>query len=156
MVNVALWAGLKKTKNTAACNLYWGKHLSPEQYEMLTRYHKVNHFPGRIPDNTIFVDKRQGGSDIWIVYVGTWSLGRKDILATRLLLMRQKFSTKEFAFVPQTFVLPRERKLLEAEMESRPSALWIQKPYSSSCGKGIRLINRAGQLGAKSKCVVSR
>lgn len=89
-------------------------------------------------------------------YLGTWTLGRKDLLASRLQSMQEKFGLTQFGFVPSSFVLPQQRRQLESEIERNRDAIWIQKPCASSCGKGIRLIGRRGEIGAKSKCVISR
>ncbi|CEO96397.1 hypothetical protein PBRA_005069 [Plasmodiophora brassicae] len=120
---VARGAGLRPTNSTARCNLFWGRPLSPEKWELLTSLQRVNHFPGMT------------------------ALSRKDNLARHL---------RHCPFLPKTFVLPADRLAFQEAAASEPNRLWIVKPWASSCGRGIRLIDRIGQLGAKCKAVVSR
>jgi tubulin polyglutamylase TTLL4 len=133
VVNALRAAGLAPTPTTSLANLYWGRHLPGFAYATLIRpWQKLNHFPG------------------------TWCLGRKDRLAGVLARARARFGPGEFAFAPPTFVLPADRPGLERAAAAAPDAVWIQKPYSSSCGKGIRLVRRPGRIRRRARCVVSR
>lgn len=135
VVNVLRAAGLHPTTKTSAANVYWGRHLPPHAYGRLIAPHqKLNHFPG------------------------TWCIGRKDRLALGMARARARFGAQAFGFVPSSFVLPEGRAQLERAMAvASPGSVWIQKPYSSSCGKGIRLIWKDGRMPSKkTRCVVSR
>ncbi|CAH8827517.1 unnamed protein product [Trichobilharzia szidati] len=112
---------------------YYGNHLKPFGFRPIREYQKVNHFPG------------------------SFQLGRKDKLWMNLNQMRSYFGKKSIDFVPRTFCLPTDLKLLKefwsryetpnstasnidglSTLNTRPR--WIMKPPASARGIGIKLI----------------
>lgn len=90
----------------------WGKHMKSPMFKTLKTYQKLNHFPG------------------------TYQLGRKDRLWRNFQKMINKFGIKEwvnniyisayfisfsfrFGFLPHTYVLPQEMKLLKYSWENK-------------------------------------
>ncbi|CAM9545820.1 unnamed protein product, partial [Phaeothamnion confervicola] len=51
-------------------------------------------------------------------------------------------------FLPESFLLPDQRKLWARAVETDPRALWISKPPASSCGRGVRVLPRGAGVGA--------
>lgn len=95
-------------------SLFWsGSAISSELYASLDSHQKINHFP---KSNEI---------------------SRKDFMFLNITRMKQKFP-RDFDFIPNSFVLPRDHGLLVKAMESGPrSKAYICKPVASSQGKGI-------------------
>jgi hypothetical protein len=62
--------------------------------------------------------------------------------------MKREFGD-EYNIVPQTYILPDDYKRLVADKEDDHKALWIMKPASSSCGRGIRIIARNAHIPKK-------
>eukprot|EP00996_Jenningsia_fusiforme_P001256 NODE_214_length_2721_cov_5.693488_g196_i0.p1 GENE.NODE_214_length_2721_cov_5.693488_g196_i0~~NODE_214_length_2721_cov_5.693488_g196_i0.p1 ORF type:complete len:838 (-),score=115.60 NODE_214_length_2721_cov_5.693488_g196_i0:116-2629(-) len=108
-------------------NVYWGKRIAPEEYLALEPFQKVNHIPG------------------------TWGVGRKDNLWRNLSRMRRRFGATAFPFVPTTFILPGDYRLLAQEWAQKPRTLII-KPVASACGRGIRVIHRYTLFVAANFC----
>jgi tubulin polyglutamylase TTLL4 len=93
VVNAFKSGGIRRTKSSTTWNLFWGRHLAEEQYRALRHGQRVNHFPG------------------------TWCLGRKDRLAENVSKARRNsLYPDEYDFLPETFVIPRERSSLERTM----------------------------------------
>lgn len=65
------------------------------------------------------------------------NLASKDLLWKNYQKIRKRFGNEEFDFLPETFQLPNERKLLEKAWNS--SRVWIVKPY------WVRLANFSSQ-----------
>ena len=115
-------------------NACWSKHLANEQFTGMTRFQKVNHFPG------------------------SWCIGRKDRLLRTLCKARRSNSTSAFSFMPEGYNTPAELKVFEARAKLEKGAIWIVKPPASSCGRGVRLITSkdVSQLPTDRKLVVQR
>jgi hypothetical protein len=107
-------------------NIFWGRHLLAEQYQLINAFQKVNHFPG------------------------STQLGRKDFLNVNLSRMLYKFGPQEYGFFPQTYLLPYDQSQLEKRM-ARASAdeIFILKPFASSCGRGISLMKPSDPIPMK-------
>ncbi len=84
----------------------WGKHMKSHLFkESISESQKINHFPG------------------------TFNIGRKDRLWKNYHKMRLKYGKEEFSFLPRTFCLPADAKLLRRVWEKRGiKAKWIIKP----------------------------
>ena len=94
----------------------WGKHMKSPQFKDINEGQKINHLPG------------------------TFNIGRKDRLWKNYQRLRHKFGKKEFAFLPRTFLLPSETKLLRRAWERRGCrAKWIVKPPALARGTGIKV-----------------
>ncbi|KAK9887917.1 hypothetical protein WA026_000220 [Henosepilachna vigintioctopunctata] len=112
----------------------WGKHMKSPMFKTLKDSQKFNHFPG------------------------TFQLGRKDRLWRNFQRMINAFGHKEFGFLPHTYVLPHELKLLKYNWENKNSGgeWWIIKPPASARGVGIKVINKWAQLPKKTSLVVQK
>ncbi|CAG9812782.1 unnamed protein product [Phaedon cochleariae] len=113
----------------------WGKHMKSPMFKTLKDMQKINHFPG------------------------TFQLGRKDRLWKNFQKMISKFGLKEFGFLPHTYVLPQELKLLKQAWEFKNGSggeMWIIKPPASARGVGIKVINKWSQLPKKTPIVVQK
>lgn len=102
--------------------LLWGSQPSPELLRTFSEFQSTNHFPS------------------------SWQLGRKDLLWRNVARMRGRWGT-EFDIMPQSFTLPQDYDDWEAVRNQNPSSLWIWKPVSSSCGRGIRVLSAQLQPG---------
>merc|ERR1711915_142186 len=68
----------------------------------------------------------------------TSSLSRKDQMWNNYRQLQKKHGKKYFAFLPETYNLPADLKLLKWKMKKTKS-IWIAKPPAASCGNGIVL-----------------
>ena len=94
----------------------WGKHMKSPQFKDVHEGQKLNHLPG------------------------TFNIGRKDRLWKNYQRLRLKFGKEEFSFLPRTFLLPSESKLLRRVWEKRGCrAKWIVKPPALARGTGIKV-----------------
>ncbi|ETO10151.1 tubulin--tyrosine ligase [Reticulomyxa filosa] len=128
VVNTFKNAGFYRT-NTCNWNVFWGKHLSVEQIRNLSSFQRINHFPG------------------------STRLGRKDSLSQSVNAMIQKYGRKNYNIIPRTYILPAQHNafvkrfnLAKNHLDGKHPNMWICKPNSSSCGRGIRLISDLHQL----------
>ncbi|XP_054266333.1 tubulin monoglutamylase TTLL4-like isoform X2 [Macrosteles quadrilineatus] len=111
----------------------WGKHMKSLCFKTLREYQKINHFPG------------------------TFQIGRKDRLWKNLFRLTTKFGRKEFGFIPKTYVLPQDNKLLRAAWEKNcGKETWIVKPPASARGTGIKVIHKWTQIPKKCPLVVQK
>ncbi|KAG5871717.1 hypothetical protein JTB14_008543 [Gonioctena quinquepunctata] len=113
----------------------WGKHMKSPMFKTLKDNQKLNHFPG------------------------TFQLGRKDRLWRNFQRMISKYGHKEFGFLPHTYILPHELKLLKQSWEFKNGSggeMWIIKPPASARGVGIKVINKWSQLPKKTSIVVQK
>ena len=79
--------------------------------------------------------------------LGTFNIGRKDRLWKNYHRLRLKFGKEEFSFLPRTFCLPADTKLLRRVWEKRGCrAKWIVKPPALARGTGITVINKWSQV----------
>ncbi|KAF7267058.1 hypothetical protein GWI33_019661 [Rhynchophorus ferrugineus] len=113
----------------------WGKHMKSPMFKTLKETQKLNHFPG------------------------TFQLGRKDRLWRNFQRMISKYGLKEFGFLPHTYVLPQEVKLLKQNWDFKNNSgkeMWIIKPPASARGTGIKVINKWSQLPKKTSLVCQK
>lgn len=111
----------------------WGKHMKSINFKTLREYQKINHFPG------------------------TFQIGRKDRLWKNLFRLMTKFGKKEFGFIPRTYVLPQDSKLLRSAWEKNcGKERWIVKPPASARGTGIKVIHKWTQIPKKCPLVVQK
>ncbi|CAH1183045.1 unnamed protein product [Ceutorhynchus assimilis] len=100
--------------------------MKSPMFKTLKETQKLNHFPG------------------------TFQLGRKDRLWRNFQKMISKHGLKEFGFLPHTYVLPQELKLLKQNWDFKNSS------SSSARGVGIKVINKWSQLPKKTSLVCQR
>ncbi|CAB3385792.1 Hypothetical predicted protein [Cloeon dipterum] len=111
----------------------WGKHMKSALFTSIKDNQKMNHFPG------------------------TFQIGRKDRLWRNLQRLTSKFGQKEFGFMPKTFVLPQDLRLLRQAWEKTcGNERWIIKPPASARGTGIRVVHRWSQIPKKKPLVVQK
>eukprot|EP00117_Sycon_ciliatum_P000086 scpid22923/ scgid4518/ Tubulin polyglutamylase TTLL4; Tubulin--tyrosine ligase-like protein 4 len=125
-------ACFKPTTKNADWLGFWGGHIKTMAFRRLHDHQKTNHFPG------------------------TFCIGRKDYLWTRLLHMQLRFGKKNFDFFPQTFILPRDTVHLRQQWDDSGKQKWIVKPPASARGIGIHLINKWAQVPRRRSVVVQR
>jgi len=117
VVNILRQGGLYRVRpDTQRWLLLWSKHPPPETLRALKPVQKTNHFRG------------------------SWHLGRKDLIWKNLSRMQRRFG-KSYTITPQAFVLPKASVTWEAARARQPNGLWIWKPCSQSCGRGIRVFS---------------
>ncbi|KAF4520504.1 hypothetical protein B566_EDAN004827 [Ephemera danica] len=111
----------------------WGKHMKSACFSSIKEFQKMNHFPG------------------------TFQIGRKDRLWRNLHRLMLKFGKKEFGFMPRTFILPQDIRLLRQAWEKTCGIeRWIVKPPASARGTGIRVVHKWSQIPKKRPLVVQR
>ncbi|XP_025833528.1 probable beta-tubulin polyglutamylase isoform X2 [Agrilus planipennis] len=111
----------------------WGKHMKSPMFKTLKDSQKLNHFPG------------------------TFQVGRKDRLWRNLQRLMLMYGHKEFGFIPRTYILPQEVKVLKQNWKNGDdSEKWIIKPPASARGTGIRVIHKWSQLPKKANLIVQR
>lgn len=113
-------------RSTKKWTALWSKHQSEDALRSLNCLQKVNHFPN------------------------SWCIGRKDRLL-RLITAMKRLHGAEFDIHPDGYILPGEKDALLRQVHDIDSkhakrkvreGLWICKPVSSSCGRGIRVLTR--------------
>jgi tubulin polyglutamylase TTLL4 len=97
-------------------------------------HQKVNHFPG------------------------SFEIGRKDRLWRNLSRLQSRVGRKNLDFVPLTFVLPHDLRLLKREWETKDGSRqkWILKPPAAARGIGVRVIHRWNQIPKKRPVIVQK
>ncbi|KNC49121.1 uncharacterized protein AMSG_05091 [Thecamonas trahens ATCC 50062] len=113
--------------------LFWvGRHIRPALLVAMQPYQKVNHFPL------------------------SSELTRKTELTLNYETARAQAGDALFDFMPQTFALPRQADELRAAIESgaSDSPLWIYKPSSGACGRGIAVLDSLAKVPALDKPAV--
>jgi len=115
VVNTLRLGGLYRVRsdNRRWCIL-WSSHPPPELLHVMKPSQKTNHFPG------------------------SWHLGRKDLLWRNIARMQRRCG-RVYSIMPQGYVLPKSFVAWEAARLKWPEALWIWKPCSQSCGRGIKI-----------------
>ncbi|KAI8825142.1 tubulin-tyrosine ligase family-domain-containing protein [Fimicolochytrium jonesii] len=108
----------------------WGKHFSSKKFRLVHPWQKVNHFPR------------------------SFEIGRKDKLLMNYQRLRRACEAQSFDYLPETYILPRQRGSLENAFASHP--LWIMKPPASARGQGIRVVKDFAKVPRKKPLVVSR
>ncbi|XP_053257445.1 tubulin monoglutamylase TTLL4 isoform X1 [Podarcis raffonei] len=111
----------------------WGHHMKSPGFRVIREHQKLNHFPG------------------------SFQIGRKDRLWRNVSKMQLRFGKKEFNFLPQSFILPQDIKLLRKAWEDCGSRQkWIVKPPASARGIGIQVIHKWSQLPKRRPLLVQR
>lgn len=111
----------------------WGKHMKSPLFKDLNETQKINHFPG------------------------TFNIGRKDRLWKNYHKLRSKHGKAEFSFLPRTFCLPADTKILRKVWEKRGiKAKWIVKPPAMARGTGIKVVNKWNQIPKTRPLIVQR
>ncbi|XP_053112737.1 tubulin monoglutamylase TTLL4 isoform X2 [Hemicordylus capensis] len=111
----------------------WGHHMKSPGFRIIREHQKLNHFPG------------------------SFQIGRKDRLWRNVSKMQVRFGKKEFNFLPQSFILPQDIKLLRKAWEDCGSRQkWIVKPPASARGIGIQVIHKWSQLPKRRPLLVQR
>ncbi|XP_029038482.2 tubulin monoglutamylase TTLL4-like [Osmia bicornis bicornis] len=82
-------------------------------------------------------------------------LGDKISLWTNFRKMRRKFGSKNFDYIPLTFVLPEERNGLRKFMR-RNDGVWIVKPPGACAGHGIKVVTRLQEIPDRRSLVAQR
>lgn len=124
-------SGFRVIKDPKDWSGTWGKHMKSAMFKLVPPHQKVNHFPG------------------------TFQIGRKDRMWRNMQKMVTKFGVQEFGFLPQTYVLPHDLRLLrQVWSRSTVDVPWIIKPPASARGTGIQVIHQWNQLPRKRPLVV--
>lgn len=112
----------------------WGKHMKSPCFKTLRSYQKINHIPG------------------------TFQIGRKDRVWRNLQTQMQRHGKKEFGFMPRTYIIPNDLRLLRKVWPrySQHNVKWIIKPPASARGTGIKVVNRWSQIPKRKPLIVQR
>jgi len=111
----------------------WGKHMKSPLFKEIKESQKINHFPG------------------------TFNIGRKDRLWKNYHRLMIKHGKTEFGFLPRTFCLPADTKLLRKVWERKGGkGRWIVKPPALARGAGIKVVNKWNQIPKTRPLVVQR
>ncbi|XP_065681967.1 tubulin polyglutamylase ttll-5 isoform X1 [Hydra vulgaris] len=120
--NILSAHGFKEICSSNNFNLLWmGSYPKPNVLHGLTDYQKVNHFPC------------------------SNELTRKDKLCKNIQKMQYLKGYQHFNFIPKSFILPTELNEFYNEF-MKDQGPWIIKPYASSRGRGIFLINNKNDI----------
>jgi len=120
-------------KNVSDWTCTWGRHMKSPQFKEIKESQKINHFPG------------------------TFNIGRKDRLWKNYHKLMLKHGKSEFNFLPRTFCLPADTKLLRKVWERKGGkGRWIVKPPALARGEGIKVINKWSQIPTTRPLIVQR
>ncbi|RNF07405.1 putative tubulin-tyrosine ligase [Trypanosoma rangeli] len=104
-------------------SLKWCKRSVRSDFARLQSFQRVNHFPG------------------------TWRIGKKDELHKHLVAARERWREEKGEgsfgdFFPEGWVVPEEQEALAQVLRSSKERgqLFIVKPTTSACGRGIYLV----------------
>ena len=112
---------------------YYGKHMKARGFKSIAAFQKFNHFPG------------------------SFQLGRKDSLWRNVTKMQMKNARKEFAFLPQTYILPGEYEQFKFQWDSQlPGERWIKKPLASARGIGVELVQNFDDIPKDKPMIIQR
>jgi tubulin polyglutamylase TTLL6/13 len=118
--------------NDEDCDLYWFDGAVPtEKLGRMKPYQKINHFPGM------------------------YELARKSNLARNLNRLRKLFP-EEYAFYPQTWLLPSEWTDFANQFGKKQNKTFIVKPEASCQGRGIFLTRRLEDIDRGERYVAQR
>jgi len=127
VLNTMRQGGLRRSdEDSHTWSVLWSRHPAPETMCSMTSIQKTNHFPG------------------------SWHLGEKGLLWTCIAAMQDKFGS-DFSITPIGFVLPEDASSLKAARRQEPDALWIWKPLTGSCGRGIKVFTSTEDSAAQHK-----
>jgi len=131
VINILRQGGLYRLRaDSHRWSLLWSNHPPPETLRAIKPCQKTNHFPG------------------------SHHLGRKDLIWRNIARMKTRYGAP-YEITPEVFILPREMESFDATRSNDPEGLWIWKPCSSSCGRGIKVLSssiaqeEARELGRK-------
>jgi len=117
VINTLRQGGLYRVRSeNPRWSLLWSNHPPPELLRSLKTHQKTNHFPG------------------------SWHLGRKDLLWKNISRFQRRLG-RVYQITPQAYVLPKGSAAWETARMRQPDALWIWKPCSQSCGRGIKVLS---------------
>jgi len=117
VINILRHGGLYRVRaETNRWTVLWSLHPTPDQLRRFSPVQRANHYPG------------------------SFHLGRKDLIWRNLAKMQQRFG-KEYQITPQGYILPKAFLAWDAARLRQPEALWIWKPCSQSCGRGIMVFS---------------
>eukprot|EP00928_Gymnodinium_smaydae_P090317 TRINITY_DN74145_c0_g1_i1.p1 TRINITY_DN74145_c0_g1~~TRINITY_DN74145_c0_g1_i1.p1 ORF type:complete len:751 (-),score=192.06 TRINITY_DN74145_c0_g1_i1:69-2321(-) len=118
VINIMRQGGLYRVKaESQKWMLLWSNHPPPEVLQAMKPTQKTNHFPG------------------------SFNLGRKDLLWKNISRMQRRFGIRDCNITPPAYVLPKATLAWDAARVRQPDAIWIWKPCSQSCGRGIRVLS---------------
>ncbi|CAI6377079.1 unnamed protein product [Macrosiphum euphorbiae] len=100
----------------------WDKQMKSLCFKTLWEQQKLNHFPG------------------------TFQIGHKDRLWKNLQRLMLKYGKEHFGFIPTSYILPQEVRILRRVWEKNDQYKWIIKPPASVRGSGIRVISKWSQI----------
>ncbi|XP_055599964.1 tubulin monoglutamylase TTLL4-like isoform X2 [Uranotaenia lowii] len=131
---VLINSGFRLLKKTNDWIGIWGKHMKSPCFKTLRPYQKFNHLPG------------------------SFQIGRKDRVWRNLQILMNRHGKKEFGFMPRTYIIPQDLKLLRQMWPrySQRNAKWIIKPPASARGTGIKVVNRWSQIPKRKPLIVQR
>lgn len=131
---VLLNSGFRLLKKTNDWVGIWGKHMKSPCFKTLRPYQKFNHLPG------------------------SFQIGRKDRVWRNLQTQMNRHGKKEFGFMPRTYIIPQDLKLLRQMWPrySQRGCKWIIKPPASARGTGIKVVNRWSQIPKRKPLIVQR
>ncbi|VVC24133.1 Hypothetical protein CINCED_3A024498 [Cinara cedri] len=116
-------------------NLLWSNnHINTKIISSLRPYQRVNHFPR------------------------SCELTRKDKLYKNIEIMSHRNGIKNFAFIPETYIMPKDYNRFISN-QYRHRGLWIIKPFDLSRGRGITIIDysfKDTQTSLKENVVVAK
>lgn len=117
VINVLRQGGLYRVKQeTKRWHVLWSTHPSPDQLKCFGPLQRANHFPG------------------------SFHLGRKDLLWRNIARMQRLYG-KPYQITPQGYILPKAFPAWDLARARQPDSLWIWKPCSQSCGRGIKVLS---------------
>ncbi|KAF4656972.1 Tubulin polyglutamylase ttll4 [Perkinsus chesapeaki] len=109
-------------------SLRWDANNKPESLKKMHTLQKTNHFPG------------------------SFQMGWKDSLCLNIDRLQRRIGPNSRSIVPPTYILPKEFPRWDMDrLKARPGTMWIYKPRSSSCGRGIKLLRNSMGSGALKK-----
>ena len=106
-------------------NCLWTTLIRPSKLKYMSKYQKINHFPG------------------------AWSIGSKANLWRNVQKQRRKHG-KDYELCPLTYVFPEDYKRFcnDREMNNYKD-MYILKPTAASCGRGIKVIGKKDHVAKK-------
>ena len=119
-------SGFRRLLKGSTYNVFWGHHLKEPQLQKLHPNQVVNHFPG------------------------SYTLGRKDYL-WKNISKQARSHPKDYDFCAKTYVLPRDRELLQKDYEEvrfyailhRPRAFFMRSLRVSARGSLVSVLGYA-------------
>uniref|UniRef100_U5EQF5 Putative tubulin polyglutamylase ttll4 n=1 Tax=Corethrella appendiculata TaxID=1370023 RepID=U5EQF5_9DIPT len=131
---ILLNSGFRLLKKTNDWMGIWGKHMKSPCFKTLKPYQKFNHIPG------------------------SFQIGRKDRCWRNLQAQMAKHGKKEFGFMPRTYIIPQDLKILRQMWPrySQRNCKWIIKPPAAARGTGIKVVNRWSQIPKRKPLIVQR